>query len=115
FEESIVTQYVSMNTSKEPFDQKEVRQAVNYAIDQDAFIEVVQNGHGTPMDSIVATKVQFYEAHTPYAYESEKAKEMLKEAGYEDGVEAKIWSRKTSDAIKAAECSQQQLSEVNID
>lgn len=115
FEESIVTQYVSMNTRKEPFDQKEVRQAVNYAIDQDAFIEVVQNGHGTPMDSIVAPKVQFYEAQTPYDYDPEKAKELLKEAGYEDGFEAKIWSGNTSDAIKAAEFIQQQLSEVNID
>src|SRR5699024_10784205 len=82
FEESIVTQYVSMNTRKEPFELKEVRQAVNYAIDQDAFIEVVQNGHVTPMDSIVAPKVQFYEAQTPYDYDPEKAKELLKEAGY---------------------------------
>lgn len=115
FEESIVTQYASMNTRKEPFDKKEVRQAVNYAIDQDAFIEVVQNGHGTPMDSIVAPKVQFYDAQTPYDYNPEKAKELLKEAGYEDGFEAKIWSGNTSDAIKAAEFIQQQLSEVNID
>lgn len=113
-DESIVTQYFSMNTLKEPYSDVRVRQAINYAIDKDAFVNVVLDGYGTPLDSIVAPKVQYYEPQTPYDYDVEKAKELLAEAGYEDGFETTIWSANSSSAIKATEFIQQQLSQIGI-
>lgn len=114
-EESIVTQYASMNTLKEPFSDVRVRQALNYAIDREAFVNVVLDGHGTPMDSIVAPKVQYYSPQEPYEYDIDKAKELLKEAGYEDGFKASLWSANSSTTIKATEFLQQQLAQVGVE
>lgn len=114
-DESIVTQYFSMNTLKEPYNDVRVRQALNHAIDKNAFINVVLDGHGTPLDSILAPKVQYHTSQSPYEYDVERAKELLAEAGYSDGFKTSIWSSNNSTSIKAIEFIQQQLSQVNID
>lgn len=114
-DESIVTQYFSMNTLKEPYSDVRVRQAINYAIDKDAFVNVVLDGFGTPLDSIVAPKVQYYSPQTTYDYDLDKAKELLAEAGYSDGFETTIWSANSSSAIKASEFIQQQLALIDVE
>lgn len=114
-DESIVTQYFSMNTLKEPYSDVRVRQAINYAIDKEAFVNVVLDGYGTPLDSIVAPKVQYYAPQTQYDYDIEKAKKLLTEAGYADGFKTTIWSANSSSAIKASEFIQQQLAQIDVE
>lgn len=80
--------YAGLNIRKEPFDDMKVRQAVNYAVDKEAIVEDILKGTG-----VVATQplAPVYSGHDPdidgYPYDPEKAKELMKEAGYEDGVE----------------------------
>ncbi len=112
--DSIIVRYMTLNTTKAPFDDVKVRQALNYAIDKDAYGEVVFNGFTRPMDSLIAGDVQFHSGQEPYDYDPEKAKELLKEAGYEDGFETTLWSSNTSTNVKATQFIQQQLSEVGI-
>lgn len=111
---SIVARYITMNTTKKPFDDVKVRQAINYAINKEAFLKVVYSGYGSEMDSIIPQGLQFYSKQTPYSYDLEKAKQLLAEAGYENGFETTIWGANNSDAIKAMEFIQQQLSLVGI-
>ncbi|WP_326910583.1 glutathione ABC transporter substrate-binding protein [Sedimentibacter sp. MB31-C6] len=111
---SIIVRYVTLNTEKEPFNDVKVRQALNYAIDKEAYSNVVYNGFTAPMDSLIAPNVQYYSAQTPYDYDVEKAKSLLKEAGYEDGFEVKLWSNNTTTNIKASQFIKQQLSLVGI-
>ncbi|WP_102273692.1 glutathione ABC transporter substrate-binding protein GsiB [Cytobacillus massiliigabonensis] len=111
---SIVARYMSINTTKKPFDDVKVRQAINYAINKEAFIKVVYSGYGSEMDSIIPEGLQFYSKQSPYTYDPEKAKALLKEAGYENGFETTVWGGNNSDAIKAMEFIQQQLSLVGI-
>lgn len=113
--ESIVTQYASINTLKEPFNDIKVRQALNYAVDKEAFVNVVLDGHGSPLDSIVAPKVQYYVPQDPYGYDIDKAKQLLEEAGYGNGFKANVWSANSSTTIKATEFLQQQLAQVGIE
>lgn len=66
------------------------------------------------MDSLIAGNVQYHSAQKPYDYNIEKAKELLKEAGYENGFETTIWSSNTTTNIKATQFIQQQLAEIGV-
>lgn len=50
-----------------------------------------------------------------YEYNLEKAKQLMKEAGYADGVKVTLWGNTASKTIKGMEFIKQQLSKINID
>lgn len=107
--EGLVVRYLMMNTTKAPYNDVKVRQAINYAIDKEAYNQVVYNGHATPTQSIIAPAVQFYKANEAYAYDVEKAKALLAEAGYPNGFETTLWCNNTTANAKQAQFLQQQL------
>ncbi|MBN8203378.1 MULTISPECIES: glutathione ABC transporter substrate-binding protein [Bacillaceae] len=111
---STIARYVSINTMKEPYDDVRIRQAINYAVNKEAFISVVNSGYGLPLDSIIPSKTQFYSKQETYDHNIEKAKELMKEAGFEDGFNAEIWGNTNSDTLKGMQFIQQQLKEIGI-
>jgi len=112
--ESIIVRYISMNVNKKPFDDVRVRQALNYAIDKNAFSQVVYSGHTSPLNSVIAPNTQFYVEQKSYDYNIEKAKQLLTEAGYANGFTTKIWSNNSSVSSKADEFIQQQLAKIGV-
>ena len=50
-EPSILIRYVALNNMRKPFNDPRVRQALNYAVDKQAFAKVVFSGYADPMDS----------------------------------------------------------------
>jgi glutathione transport system substrate-binding protein len=111
---SIVAQYVALNTSKKPFDDQRVRQALNYAIDKNAFIKVVYNGFGIPMDAPVAPGIAFYSKQGVWPYDPAKAKQLLADAGYPNGFETEIWNFSNTLNNRASQFLQQQLAVVGV-
>ena len=82
---------MSTNNKAEPFDNKLVRQAIAYAIDRQTVVDLVMFGYGTPIGSHWSPSTPYYVDLTEkFAYNPEKAKELLAEAGYPDGFEATI-------------------------
>jgi peptide/nickel transport system substrate-binding protein len=69
------------------FNKKEVRQALQYAIDRDQLIKVVLRGEAVPMSSPFPKGVAggFVESLKQYPYDPDKAKALLAQAGYPDG------------------------------
>ena len=65
----------------------EVRQAINYAIDRDAMLKAVAQGHGTVTGQIFPETSPGYDPalDDDYPYDPDKAKQLLAEAGYPDG------------------------------
>ena len=112
--ESIYTYWVAMNTQIEPFNNKQVRQALNYAVDKQAIIDVVLRGYGKPADSPLAPRAWGYTPVMTYEYDVEKAKQMLTEAGYPDGFSSTMWISDSSEAKEAAVAIQGQLAEVGV-
>jgi glutathione transport system substrate-binding protein len=87
-----VTQVTSeMRQSQPPFSHREVRQAMNYAIDSDAIIEQIMNGLGEIADSPALPGIWAYEPQEPYSYDPDRARELLAEAGYPDGFEGDLF------------------------
>lgn len=73
---------LAFNTSKAPFNDKRVRQALRMAIDAKKLIDVSIAGKGTPATSYLHTSSPEYnKAATQYDYNPEKAKALLAEAG----------------------------------
>lgn len=112
---STIARYVSINTMKEPFTDVKVRQALNYAVNKDAFIKVVNAGFGLELDSIISSKTLHYKKQEVYEQNIEKAKELLAEAGYPEGFKAEIWGNTNSDTMKGMQFIQQQLKEIGVD
>ncbi|MGM0602930.1 MAG: ABC transporter substrate-binding protein [Bacillota bacterium] len=109
------TYYYGMNVEKEPFDDKRVRQAMNYAINREMMIELVQNGRNTPAKGIIPPSMFGYnEDLEGYEYDPEKAKELLTEAGYPDGFEVTFQYNTSQQHKRIAEALQAQYRQVGI-
>ncbi len=82
---------MSTNNKAAPFDNKKVRQAMAYAIDRQAVVDLVMFGYGTPIGSHWSPSTPYYVDLTQkFAYNPEKAKALLAEAGYPNGFDATI-------------------------
>ena len=113
-EPSIAEYYVAINTMRKPFDDVRVRQAMNYAVDKDAFCKVVMNGFCEPATSPIPPLLKYYTNVGQYKYNVEKAKELLKEAGYPNGFDTEIFGKNSTMVIRGLQFLQQQLGAVNI-
>jgi peptide/nickel transport system substrate-binding protein len=79
-----------LNNERAPFDNKLVRQALCYAIDRQAVIDMVAGGRGDVIGTNMFPGFKKYyasELSEVYQYNPQKARELLKEAGYPDGVD----------------------------
>ena len=74
--------YLAFNTEKPPFDKKEVRQALNMAIDKAAIIKAVYQSAGQPAKNPIPPTIWSYDKSiTAWPYDPAKAQAMLKAAG----------------------------------
>lgn len=84
--------YIGLNTKKAPFNDVRVRQALNYAVDKEAILKSILSGIGRVSDSPIATGQGKYHLKSEgYPFNLEKAKQLLREAGFENGFEADLW------------------------
>lgn len=110
---------ITFNEDVEPFDDVRVRQAINYAISKDDMIDSVFSGYAAKLGSNMSPAMEkFYLDGLEDMYEQdiERAKELLKEAGYEDGFSTKITvSSHRSMYADLAQIAKENLKEIGID
>ncbi|MDR7032832.1 ABC transporter substrate-binding protein [Mesorhizobium sp. BE184] len=107
---------LSMNNKKPPFDNLKVRQAISYALDRAAIVEGASAGFGKPIGSHQSPASKDYVDLTGmYPHDVAKAKELLKEAGLENGFKATLKLPPPSYARLGGEIIASQLREVGID
>jgi oligopeptide transport system substrate-binding protein len=86
---SLTIQYYGFLNSGKIFNNIKVRQAFNYAVDRDKIIKYVLNGQaaGPGIYGIVPPIMPKYDSKSikGYSFDPEKAKQLLKEAGYPNG------------------------------
>lgn len=79
--------YFGFNTQKAPWDNQTLRQAVACAIDRQSVLDVALEGKGTLQKTILNRGLWgFYDEMEGFDYNVDRAKELLKEAGYENGL-----------------------------
>lgn len=79
-------EYLSLNTTHEPLNNPKVRLAISYAINREKIAKEVYHGYGVASSSLIPSDIIGC-TDSPVAYNPEKAKELLREAGYENGFE----------------------------
>jgi peptide/nickel transport system substrate-binding protein len=73
---------------KSPWHDKRLRQAVNYALDRKATNEAACLGHCPPAGVIVPRVMDFALQVPAHPYDPQRAKQLLAEAGYPNGIDA---------------------------
>ncbi|GAA2849780.1 peptide/nickel transport system substrate-binding protein/oligopeptide transport system substrate-binding protein [Aminobacter aminovorans] len=108
------TGYVTMNTQMAPFDNVKVRQAVNMAINKDRIVKLINN-RAVPANQPLPPSMPGYDkAFTGYAFDLDKAKALLGEAGHPEGFETELFVMNTDPNPRIAQAIQQDLAAIGI-
>jgi peptide/nickel transport system substrate-binding protein len=112
--------YVGINVTggHEALANPNVRRALNLAVDVEGIVEGILAGRATPTTTFL-TGVDFgySDAVSPYAYDPDRARELLAEAGWDEGLELTLQSpngRYVGDA-QVAQAVAEQLQQVGVD
>lgn len=110
-----VDQFI-INCENKILSNRLVRQAIAYAIDKESVLLIGKEGFGVLADSQIPPYLTDYFPETvkAYPYDVEKAKELLKQAGYPDGFSIKMYII-AGYYEKMAQVAQSNLSQVGID
>jgi peptide/nickel transport system substrate-binding protein len=115
---TIMTLKVFQTSRESPFNDKRVRQAANYALDKEAMVEHILQGYGAVASQCTTKEAFGFNPDVkPYPYDPDKARQLLTEAGYPDGVDIIMQAVLPSNFAGATDIYQvtaQQLNEVGI-
>jgi peptide/nickel transport system substrate-binding protein len=106
-----------INALQGPGRDRRVRQALNYALDVDEIITEIKGGAAKPLNGYLTPHHFGYNPETPaYPYDPEKAKSLLVEAGYGEGLELlfDIPAAMPDEAPELARLMTEQLARVGI-
>lgn len=107
---------LGINNAKAPFNDVRVRQAIAHAIDRQALIEGAMFGYGTPIGTHFAPHHPAYIDLTEQsAYDPEKARALLEEAGHPDGFSTTLKLPPPSYARRSGEIIAAGLREIGIE
>ncbi len=106
---------LGFNHDNKALSDLKVRQAINYAINREALLTTVWNGKGTLIGSMVPPTDPWYEdLSDTYPFDPAKAKQLLKEAGYESGLTLRLRIPTLPYAPPAATFVASQLADVGV-
>lgn len=106
--------YLSFNTGSEIGQNQALRQAVACAVNKEDIITVAAEGAGAPAKTLWSQGLLgFYDGFEGFSYDLEKAKALMAEAGYADGLTMEIACDSAN--ISAVEVIQSQLREIGIE
>ncbi len=118
-QEGLNVGYLAYNTQQAPFDNVNVRKALNMAIDKDAIIDVVFQGTGQKAKNpIPPTMWSYNDAVEDDPYDPEAAKAMLEAEGVTD-LSMKVWAMPVQrpynpNARRMAELIQEDFSQIGV-
>src|SRR5262249_53339033 len=112
--DAIRTEFLYMNVRQKPFDDVRVRQAVCWALDREAFVRVFSGvatiaGEFLPMSIPGARPLGRY-----LKRDVAKARALLAQAGYPNGIHAKLYGWTIEPEPRLLEVAQEQLAEAGI-
>ncbi len=83
--------FAEINCVKPPFNDRRIRLAMNYAVDMHTAIDIILQGRGRVLPTILLPDAFAYNSsQKPYPYNTKHAKELLKDAGFTEGLSIAI-------------------------
>ncbi len=111
---SYKTAFIGLNQSKEEMLDPKIREAMAISLDYEGIAYAVYGEYGTLAQSIMSTAIIGQMDVKDYTYDVERAKELLAEAGYPDGITLSGRCQQNSDFKKTAEIVQNMWKEAGI-
>lgn len=112
---SVYMWVIAFNNESEIFSDKRVREAISYAINRDEIVDGALNGFGYPVEMPIVPSVFGYDPEFKgLGYDLEKAKQLMAEAGYADGLTVTIKLNQSTSYTRPAEIVQAQLRQIGI-
>lgn len=108
------TGYVTMNVNTKPFDDVRVRRAVNMAINKDRIVRIINNRAVPANQPLPPSMPGYIKDYKGYAFDPEAAKQLMKDAGYGDGVTTELYVMNTDPNPRIAQAIQQDLTAIGI-
>jgi len=107
---------IFFNYGRPPLNDVRVRQAINYAIDRVGFTRVTTEGTGQVASSLAPAEYWAFdkEGAKRYPYDAEKAKALLKDAGYEKGLNLTMVVLPDAEYRRRADIAMDNLNKVGI-
>ncbi len=107
--------YVALNTRRGALADVRVRRALNHALPVDVLLKNLMAGRGVrAAGAIPPTLPGADTSRAPYAYDPAKARALLAEAGYANGLSLKLWRSPRAEWKKVAAAIQQELGRVGV-
>lgn len=108
--------YVGFNFRNEALSDVRVRQAISHLIPREAIVERILQGIGSVGGGPIAPGVPWYNAEVPrYDYDPERARALLAEAGYGDGLSLRLHTNENPVRVQIAEVLQFEAAQVGVD
>jgi ABC-type transport system substrate-binding protein len=112
--DQLETSYITINTTKKPFDDIRVRQAINMAINKDRIVKII-NGRATPANQVLPPLLFGYDKdYKGYPYDVAGAKKLLADAGLKDGFSSELFAMNTDPNPRIAQAIQQDLAAIGV-
>jgi len=107
------TYYLGLNCSKHPFNNQNMRKAVNYAIERDKILDTIYERRGRPASGPVPDVMRKWALKDIYTYDPKKSVEIIKEQGIKD-LNVDFFVTADQEVIDIAEVIQSYLKDVGI-
>jgi len=112
---ALVLVYVAINTQRGPLRDARVRQAINHAVDTRKIIEILVSGRGRQAAGVIPPTLEGADTtRAPYAFDTLKARQLVREAGYPNGVDVELWVGTNPTYLRIAQTLQAYLRKANI-
>lgn len=112
------TQYISINVRAEsPFKDSRIRQALNYALNKDFYVNEILKGRAILAKGIFPPNLPAYNNNLRgYPYDLKRARDLMKEAGYPSGLSDSIIFdiRDDTEVIKRAEFIKESFEKIGV-
>ncbi|SDZ15589.1 peptide/nickel transport system substrate-binding protein [Geodermatophilus africanus] len=108
--------YLSMNYGRPPFDNRDVRRAISFAIDREAVAEAAWFGAAQPNQTAIPEASSFYLDYAPFQPDPDQARQLLEQAGVQTPLTMGLMvTDQFPETVTAAQVIASQLEPVGID
>ena len=99
--------YVAINTTRGPLRDVRVRQAINHSIDRRVLVRNLIAGRGELAAGVIPSSLPGSDkTRIGYQFDTLRARQLLKEAGYPNGIDVELWTSTTPIFVRIAETLQ---------
>ena len=107
--------YIGVNTTRGPLKDVRVRQAINLAIDRKLIVERLISGRGRVAAGVIPPSLGGADTiRAPYPYDTARARQLLREAGYPNGIDVELWVGANPVYGRITQTAQAYLAQVGI-